>query len=147
MNLEATPQQLANYKSSRFMRLPCTPGRNAGGEDRTNEQISHNMQWPSTDRDTEIVGHVPYNLAPRMSAFYMRDTNKTVAEITGATKSTGKLAMVWKSHVSTVYMDLLFMLTKRRSSLSLFLLMDIIICVIETLLNDNWHFKIKGCGQ
>ena len=59
------------------------------------------MQWPSTDRDTEIVVHVPYNLAPKMSAFLMRDMNKAFAEITGA-KSTEELAMTWKSHVSTV---------------------------------------------
>ena len=25
--------------------------------------------------------------------------------------------------------------------------MNIIICVIVTLLNDNWHVKINGCGQ
>ena len=68
------------------------------------------MQWPSTDRDTDIVGHVPYNLAPRMSALLMRDMSKAFAEITGA-KSTGKLTMVWKSHLSTVYMDLTFILT------------------------------------
>ena len=42
------------------------------------------MQWPSTDRGTEIVGHVPYNLAPRMLAFFMRDMNKAFAVITGA---------------------------------------------------------------
>ena len=70
------------------------------------------MQWPSTDRDTDdIVDHVPYNLAPRMLAFFMRDMSKAFAEIAGA-KSTGKLTMVWKSHLSTVYMDLTFMLTK-----------------------------------
>ena len=34
-------------------------------------------------RDAEIVGHVPYNLAPRMSAFLMRENN-AFAEITGA---------------------------------------------------------------
>ena len=34
-------------------------------------------------RDAEIVGHVPYNLAPRISAFLMRE-NKAFAEITGA---------------------------------------------------------------
>ena len=34
-------------------------------------------------RDTEFVGHVPYNLAPRMSAFLMRE-NKAFVEITGA---------------------------------------------------------------
>ena len=29
------------------------------------------MQWPS-----EIVGHVPYNLAPRMSPFLMRENKR-----------------------------------------------------------------------
>ena len=47
--------------------------------------------------------------------------------------------MVWKSHASTIY-DLTFMLTKW----SLYLLMDIIICVIVTLLNDNWRFGVVG---
>ena len=69
------------------------------------------MQWPSTDRDNEIVGHVPYNLAPRMPAFYMRDTNKAVAEITGA-KVNREAGCGLESHVSTIYMDLMFMLTK-----------------------------------
>ena len=70
----------------------------------------HDIHAVAIYRDAEIVGHVPYNLAPRMSAFLMRE-NKVFAEITGA-KGTGELAMVWKSHVSTVYMDLTFMLTK-----------------------------------
>ena len=73
------------------MRLPCTPGRNAGGEDRTNEQTIY-MQWLSTVRDTEIVGHVPYNLAPRMSAFFMRDMKHF--QKSQEPKSTGELAMV-----------------------------------------------------
>ena len=47
------------------------------------------MQWSSTDRDTEIVDHVPYNIAPRMSAFLMRDMNKAFTEITGAKLSRG----------------------------------------------------------
>ena len=55
-----------------------------------------------------------------------------------------ELAVVWKSHMSTVYMDLTLMLTKWRSWLSLYLLMDIIICVIVTLLNGNWLFKLMG---
>ena len=54
----------------------------------------------------------------------------------------GELAMVWKSHVSTVDMDLTFMLTKLRSWLSLNLQMDIIICI---LIIDI--FKINGCGR
>ena len=47
------------------------------------------MQWLSTVRDTEIVGHVPCNLAPRMSAFFMRDMNKAFSEITGAKVNRG----------------------------------------------------------
>ena len=34
-------------------------------------------------RDTKIVWHVPYNVAPRMSEFFMRE-NKAFAEIIGA---------------------------------------------------------------
>ena len=43
----------------------------------------HNIHSVAIYRDAEIVGHVPYNLAPRMSAFLMRE-NKAFAEITGA---------------------------------------------------------------
>ena len=39
-------------------------------------------------RDTEVVGHVPYQLAQRMSAFFMRE-NKVFAEITGAKVNRG----------------------------------------------------------
>ena len=40
-----------------------------------------------------------------MSAFFMRDMNKVIAEIAGAKVN----RVVWKSYVSTVYMDLTFM--------------------------------------
>ena len=30
-----------------------------------------------------IVGHVPHNLAPRLSAFLRRDVNKVFAQVTG----------------------------------------------------------------
>ena len=33
--------------------------------------------------DGQIVGHVPYNLAPILSAFLRRDVNKGFAEVTG----------------------------------------------------------------
>ena len=66
------------------------------------------MQWSSTDRDTEIVDHVPYNIAPRMSAFLMRDMNKAFTEITGAKLNRGAGYGLGKSHVSTVYMNLTF---------------------------------------
>ena len=32
----------------------------------------HDIQEVAIYRDAEIVGHVPYSLAPRMSAFFMR---------------------------------------------------------------------------
>ena len=35
--------------------------------------------------DTKLVGHVSYDLAPRMSAFFMRE-NKAFEEITGASQ-------------------------------------------------------------
>ena len=49
-------------------------------------------------RDTKIVGHVPYNLAPKMSAFLMRERKQGVCRITRA-KVNRELAMVWKSHM------------------------------------------------
>ena len=41
----------------------------------------HDIHAVAIYRDAKIVGHVPYNLAPRMSAFFMRE-NKVFAEIT-----------------------------------------------------------------
>ena len=46
----------------------------------------HDIHVVAIYRDTEIVDHVPYNLAPKMSAFFMR--NEAFADITGA-KSLG----------------------------------------------------------
>ena len=102
--------QLANYKSWNlfiFERLPCLHGnldschgRNTGGEDRPTNR--HDIHAVAIYRDAEIEGHVPYNLALLMGE------NKAFAEIKKSQelKSTRELAMVWKSHVSTVYMDL-----------------------------------------
>ena len=62
---------LANYMLFIFACLhgkDSCRGRNTGGEDRTNEQTLYTCSG-----DAEIVGHVPYNLAPRMSAFFMRE--------------------------------------------------------------------------
>ena len=93
-----------------FERLPCIHGNldschgsNAGGVkiEPTNRHDIHKVAI------YEIVGHVPYNLAPRMSAFFSKCLQKSREP-----NSTGVLTMVWKPHVSTVYMDLTFMLTK-----------------------------------
>ena len=48
----------------------------------------HDIHVVAINRDAEIVGHVPYNLAPRTSAFLMRE-NKVFAEITGAKVNRG----------------------------------------------------------
>ena len=56
-------------------------------------------------RDAEIVGHVPYNLAPRMSAFFMRG-NKAFAEITGDKVYRGAGYGLEVPCVSTIYMNL-----------------------------------------
>ena len=58
-------------------------------------------------RDAEIVGHVSYNLAPRMSAFFMRE-NKAFAEITGAKVYRGAgsgVPCVYRLYGSNVYVD------------------------------------------
>ena len=73
-------------------------GRNDGGEDRTNAN-RHDIHAVAIYRDTEIVGHVPYNLAPRMSAFLMKTKHLQKSQ---APKTTGELAMVRKSFVSLV---------------------------------------------
>ena len=39
--------------------------------------------------DNEVVGHIPYNLAPKVSAFLKRDDNKGFAEITGMNRGAG----------------------------------------------------------
>ena len=71
---------------------------------------------------------------------------KAFGEITGAMDNRGagyglEVPCVYRLYGPNVYVD------KLRSWLSLYLLMDIIICVIVTLLNDNWCFLINGCGR
>ena len=51
---------------------------------KTEPMNRHDIHAVAIYRDTKIVGHVPYNLALRMSAFLMRE-NKAFAEITAAT--------------------------------------------------------------
>ena len=104
------------------------------------------MQWPSTDRDTKIVDHVSYNrLAPRMSAFLMRDMNKAFAETTRSQSQ--QWSWLWSGSPMCLpsYGPNLYF-AKMKELVSLYLT-DIIICVIVTLLNDNWHFFINGCGR
>ena len=54
----------------------------------------------------------------------MRDMNKTLQK-SQEPKSAGELAMVWKSHVSTVYMDLMYV--------------DKIKELVESFLDDEHH--------
>ena len=46
------------------------------------------------DRCATVVGHVPYNLAPRFSQFILRDVNKAFAKVTGQKVNRGAGYMV-----------------------------------------------------
>ena len=61
----------------------------------------------ATFKNGEVVGHVPYNLAPAFSQFLKREFNKAVAETMGEweIKSTEAQATKWKYRASTAYMD------------------------------------------
>ena len=49
------------------------------------------------------VGYVPFNLAPVVSAFLKRSSNKELAEVTGNKVNLGVLAMDWKSHANIIF--------------------------------------------
>ena len=44
---------------------------------------SHDVNAVAVYRDI-IVGHIPFNLAPRLSVFLRKDVNKVFAEVAGA---------------------------------------------------------------
>ena len=50
---------------------------------------SHNVNAVAVYRDV-IVGHILFNLAPRLSAFLRRDVNKVFAEVAGAKVNRGE---------------------------------------------------------
>ena len=57
-------------------------------------------------RDANIVGHVPYNLAPRMSEFFIKE----LAEMTGAKVNMGagyglEVPCVYRLYGPNVYVD------------------------------------------
>ena len=81
--------------------------------ERTNR---HDIHAVAIYRDAEIVGHVPYNLASRMSAFFMRD-NKAFAEITEAKVNRGagygmEVPCVYRLYGPNVYVDKMKALVK-----------------------------------
>ena len=58
----------------------------------------------------EIVGHVPYNIAPLLSKFLKRDVNKAVAEVTGDRVNRGagyglEIPCVYKLYGPKAYID------------------------------------------
>ena len=62
------------------------------------------MQWPSTE-----ISHFPYNLAPRMSAFLMRE-NRVFAELSGAKLNRGagyglEVLCVYHLYGPNIYVD------------------------------------------
>ena len=57
-----------------------------------------------------IVGHVPYNLAPRFSQFLRRDVNKAFAEVTGGKVNQGggyglEVPCVYRLYGPKVYIE------------------------------------------
>ena len=69
----------------------------------------HDLHAVAIYRDSEFVGHVPYNLATRMSAFFMRETN-AFAEITGPKVNRGagyglEVPCVYHLYGPNVYVD------------------------------------------
>ena len=44
---------------------------------------AHDVHAVAIYHESQVVGHVPYNLAPTVSAFLRRDVNKGFAEVTG----------------------------------------------------------------
>ena len=58
--------------------------------------------------DNDIVGHISYNLAPKVSAFLRRDDNKGFAEITGMNGGAGyglEVPCVYRLYGSKVYVN------------------------------------------
>ena len=43
---------------------------------------SHDVHAVAVYYDNHVVGHIPYNIAPKVSAFLRRDVNKGFAEVT-----------------------------------------------------------------
>ena len=61
-------------------------------------------------KDDTVVGHVPYNIAPRLSQFLKREVNKGFAEVTGEKliRGTGyglEIPCVYRLHGPKVYVD------------------------------------------
>ena len=56
-------------------------------------------------KDGQIVGHMPYNLAPTVSQFLRRDINKGFAEVTGGKVNRGAGYKASKCHAFTDFMD------------------------------------------
>ena len=69
----------------------------------------HDIHAVAIYRDVKIVDHVPYFLASRMSAFFMRE-NKAFAEIIGAKVNRGagyglEVPCVYRLYGPNVYVD------------------------------------------
>ena len=58
--------------------------------------------------DNDVVGHIPYNLAPKVSAFLKRDVDKGFAEITGMNHGAGyglEVTCVYRLYGPKVYVN------------------------------------------
>ena len=56
-------------------------------------------------KETDIVGHVPYNISSKLTHFLRRECNKSFVQVTGNCVNRG-LVMAWKFPALIYYVDL-----------------------------------------
>ena len=61
-------------------------------------------------KDSVVVGHIPYNLAPRVGQFLRRDENKAFAEVTGEVVNRGagygqEVPCIYRLYGPKIYVD------------------------------------------
>ena len=75
-------------------------------------------------KETDIVGHVPYNISSMLSHFLRRECNKGFVQVTGDCVI-AELVMAWKFPALIYYMDLRDTSEESRNSCNLWLTLDI----------------------
>ena len=73
---------------------------------------SHDVNAVAVYFDNHIVGHVPYNLAPKVSAFLKREVNKGFAEVSGGKVNRGagyglEVPCTYRLYGPKIYVDVM----------------------------------------
>ena len=71
---------------------------------------SHDVHAVAVYNNNIIVGHVPYNIAPTLSAFLRRDVNKAFSEVTGIKVNRGagyglEIPCIYRLYGPKAYVD------------------------------------------